>query len=221
MGDIPASNNMISAVFTNPRSGENPKVGDDITFSVKINNLEAGTFTNPNNTYYAAPQSLQSGQGIGHTHVSVQDLNNQQNPANPPNAQTFAFFKGINDASDGQGTLSADLPRGLPAGQYRVCSITSAANHQPVVMPIAQRDPQDDCVRFQVTENGAAGGGQNNRQNGGNNAGNNSQGGQGKGGQGQDQGQQCQSQSQGQRQQRGRGRGRFNRPRFAARDLIA
>jgi len=28
--------------------------------------------------------------------------------------------------------------------------MTAAANHQPVIMPVAQRGAQDDCVRFSV-----------------------------------------------------------------------
>ncbi|KAF2853785.1 hypothetical protein T440DRAFT_443563 [Plenodomus tracheiphilus IPT5] len=232
MGDIPASNKMISAVFTNPKNGDKIAPDTPITFSVKIDNLVAGTFTNPDNTYYAAPQALEGGLVVGHTHVSVQDLGGQENPTEPLDAETFAFFKGINDAGDGQGTLSADLAAGLPVGLYRVCSITSAANHQPVVMPVAQRGPQDDCVRFEVTNQGGGGnggqnngqnnGGQNNGQNGQNNGGqNNGQGGQqgqqgqqGQGAQGQQGGQGAQGQqggqgagAQGQQAQQGQGQG--------------
>lgn len=32
--------------------------------------------------------------------------------------------------------------------------MTSAANHQPVLMPVAQRGTPDDCQRFTVTGNG-------------------------------------------------------------------
>ena len=193
MGDIPAANKMVSAIFTSPTNNQDFDADSPITFSVKIANLQAGSFTNPDNTYYAAPQALQGGTVVGHTHVSVQDLNGQANPANALDAETFAFFKGINDAGDGQGTLSADLAAGLPAGLYRVCSITSASNHQPVVMPVAQRGPQDDCVRFTVGQgNGAAGNNQNGQGQG------QGQGQQGQGQQGQGQGQQGQGQGQAQ-----------------------
>ena len=69
----------------------------------------------------------------------------------PPPAGVFAFFKGINTAQDAQGILSADVTGGLPAGKYRVCTLSSASNHQPVLMPVAQRGAQDDCQRFTVT----------------------------------------------------------------------
>jgi len=207
MGDIPAANQMTSAMFKSPTNAQNIPANTAIKFSVKINNLVPGTFTNPDNTYYSAPQGLQGGVVVGHTHVSVQDLGNEANP-DPLDAETFAFFKGINDAGDGNGLLSADLAAGLPDGIYRACSLTSSANHAPVIMPVAQRGPQDDCIRFTVGDgfkNALDNPVQDNAQNGGagaNNGGNNgqNQGQQGQGQQGQDQGQQGEGQ-QGQGQQ--------------------
>ncbi|KAF1916120.1 hypothetical protein BDU57DRAFT_434582, partial [Ampelomyces quisqualis] len=150
MGDIPATNQMVSTVFKNPTNGQTIGSGEEINFTVQIANLQAGTFTNPDVTYYSAPQSLQGGQIVGHTHITVQDLNGDINTQTPPDAETFAFFKGINDAGNGNGELSAALAAGLPDGVYRACSMTSASNHQPVIMPVAQRGAQDDCVRFTV-----------------------------------------------------------------------
>lgn len=45
---------------------------------------------------------------------------------------------------------------GLPAGNYRVCTMTSSSNHQPVLMPVAQRGAQDDCQKFVVGGTGTA-----------------------------------------------------------------
>ncbi|KAF1361632.1 hypothetical protein EJ07DRAFT_110185 [Lizonia empirigonia] len=240
MGEIPAANRMVSAVFTSPQNGDVVQPNTAMKFSVQVANLQAGTFTNPDNTYYAAPQALQGGQVVGHTHITVQDLGGNANPTQPLDAETFAFFKGINDNGNGQGLLSADLADGLPEGFYRACSMTSSSNHQPVLMPVAQRGAQDDCVRFQVSANGGGGG---NNNGGNNNAGQNNanqgknqqqqqqgQQGQQQAQQGQQQGQQGQQQGQqGQQQGQqggggrggGRGRGRFGRPKFAARDFIA
>lgn len=154
MGKIPAKTKMISAVFTNPKNNDNVAANKDFTISVQMQNLAAGTFTNAARTYYAAPQDLSSsGTIIGHTHVTVQDTGNSLNPATPLDPTQFAFFKGINDDGNGNGLLSATVTGGLPAGNYRVCSMTSAANHQPVLMPVAQRGAQDDCVRFTVGGN--------------------------------------------------------------------
>lgn len=70
--------------------------------------------------------------------------------------QEFVFFKGINDAGN-QGLLKATVDKGLPPGNYRLCSMSSASNHQPVLIPVAQRGAQDDCVRFVVINTGGNG----------------------------------------------------------------
>lgn len=162
MGDIPSKSNMVSSIITFPTQGGNA-VQADTTFDIKVQmaNFVAGTFTNADNTYYSAPQQLQGGKVVGHTHVTVQDLGNTLNPTTPLDATQFAFFKGINDAGDGKGGLSATVTGGLPAGNYRVCTMASSSNHQLVLMPVAQRGASDDCTKFTV---GAA-----NNNNGGNN----------------------------------------------------
>lgn len=149
MGNIPAQNKMVSSILINPKHNDNLQANQDFNIQVKVNNFQAGTFTNADNTYYSAPQDL-NGQGeiIGHTHVTVQDLGNSLTPAQPLDASSFVFFKGINDAGDGNGLLTAAVAGGLPAGNYRVCTMFAAANHQPVIMPVAQRGAQDDCNKF-------------------------------------------------------------------------
>ncbi|MCJ1307728.1 hypothetical protein MMC25_001376 [Agyrium rufum] len=156
MGDIPASTNMISAIITNPTPGGTIEADQTFNISVQMQNLVAGSFTNPDVTYYSSPQELQGGKVVGHTHVTVQPLGNSLTPSTPPDPATFAFFKGINDAGNGNGLLQAVVTGGLPAGSYRVCTMTSSSNHQPVLMPVAQRGAQDDCTKFTV---GGGGGG--------------------------------------------------------------
>ncbi|KAA8909789.1 hypothetical protein FN846DRAFT_775964 [Sphaerosporella brunnea] len=164
MGDIPSQNNMVSSIIVSPQPGENIAANTPFNIQVQVANLAAGSFTNPQNTYYAAPQALSGGKIVGHTHVTVQDLGNSLTPNTPPDATTFAFFKGINDNGNGNGLLSASVTQGLPAGNYRVCTMSSASNHQPVLMPVAQRGAQDDCTKFTV--------GQGNNNNNNNQAGN-------------------------------------------------
>ncbi|KUJ15065.1 uncharacterized protein LY89DRAFT_128786 [Mollisia scopiformis] len=155
MGDIPAKTAMVSSVITFPTTG-GTQVQSDTTFniSVQMSNLVAGSFTNADATYFAAPQFLSGGQVVGHTHVTVQDLGNSLNPTQALDATQFAFFKGINDAGNGKGLLQAVVTGGLPAGNYRVCTMASASNHQPVIMPVAQRGTADDCTKFTVGGNG-------------------------------------------------------------------
>ncbi|TLD07438.1 hypothetical protein PgNI_10522 [Pyricularia grisea] len=169
MGEIPAATKMVSTVITNPKNGDKIPAQQSFNVQLKIANMKLGSFTNAQKTYYTAPQQLEGGVIVGHTHVTIQDMGGNQNPTQPLNAEQFAFFKGINDAGDGNGGLQAAVDGGLPAGNYRLCSMAGASNHQPVMMPVAQRGAQDDCVRFEVV-NGGGGGGNNNGNNNGNNA---------------------------------------------------
>jgi hypothetical protein len=170
MGKIPATNKMVSTVITNPKNLDTITEKQTFNVAVSIANMALGSFTNAQETYYSAPQDLDGGGNIiGHTHVTIQDVGNSLNPTKPLDATQFAFFKGINDAGDGNGDLTAEVTGGLPAGNYRVCTMSGASNHQPVLMPVAQRGAQDDCRYFTVA---AAGAGGNNNNNGGNNGGN-------------------------------------------------
>lgn len=155
MGDIPAKTAMVSSMITFPEFGSS-SIQSDTTFNitVQMSNLAAGSFTNADATYYAAPQQLKNGLVVGHTHVTVQDMGKSLNPTTAMDPTQFAFFKGINDAGDGQGLLSATVTGGLPAGNYRVCTMASASNHQAVLMPVAQRGTADDCTKFTVSGSG-------------------------------------------------------------------
>lgn len=66
---------------------------------------------------------------------------------------TFAFFKGLNTAAV-NGVLSATVTGGLPPGTYKMSSINTAANHQPVLVAVAQHGSLDDVVYFTVTTAG-------------------------------------------------------------------
>lgn len=138
MGDVPAQANMVSTIITSPKPGEDLKEGTTFNVVLQTSGLEAGSFTNPDVTYYAAPQELKNGRIIGHTHVTIQSLGSSITPNKAPNPATFAFFKGVNDVGNDQGLLTAVVKGGLPAGNYRVCTLSSASNHQPVLMPVAQ-----------------------------------------------------------------------------------
>ena len=110
-----------------------------------IINMEVGIFTNPNLSYFAAPQQLNSnGQIAGHSHFSIQAIKsfNQTTPINP---KEFAFFTAVNSASV-NGVLSEVVVGGLPVGFYKLSSINTAANNQPVLVPIVQRGALDDAV---------------------------------------------------------------------------
>ncbi|KAJ3995164.1 hypothetical protein F5050DRAFT_1675269 [Lentinula boryana] len=154
IGTIPSVQNMPSAKFQNPANGATIPANADFVITMNINNLDTGNFVNANENYFAAPQQLNGqGQIIGHTHVVIEALSDlaQTTPTNP---QQFAFFKGVNTAAV-NGAVTADVTSGVPAGAYRLCSINSSSNHQPVIVPIAQHGSLDDCVYFTASGDGA------------------------------------------------------------------
>jgi len=159
MGDIPSTENMVSTIITFPQPGQTLQANQTFNVTLQVSGLQAGAFTNADANYYSAPQGL-NGNGviIGHSHVTIQTLGNNINTPTPPDPSTFEFFKGIDNAGNGQGGLSAEVTGGLAPGVYRVCTLSSSANHTPVLMPIAQRGAQDDCTKFTVAENAGGSG---------------------------------------------------------------
>lgn len=149
MGVIASTSNMPSSKFTFPKNGGTVKANTEFTISMAINNLQTGNFVNAESNYYSAPQQVNSaGNIIGHSHVVIEKLNSldQTSTTNP---NVFAFFKGINGAAV-NGIVTADVTDGLPAGAYRMASINSAANHQPVLVAVAQHGSLDDMIYFTV-----------------------------------------------------------------------
>ena len=112
--------------------------------------MQTGFFVNAQENYFAAPQQLNNkGQIQGHSHVVIEQLDSIEQTVTT-NPQKFAFFKGLNDAAV-NGLLTADVTNGLPVGAYKLSSINSAANHQPVIVPIAQHGSLDDAIYVSFT----------------------------------------------------------------------
>lgn len=151
-GEIPASNKMPSTLIISPKNGEELKANKEFNVDIVVDNLVTGQFSDPDMEYNLVPQKINHhGLIFGHTHVTIQELNGH----NPPNSEEFAFFKGVNDKADASGLLTVDVvsedgKKGLPAGTYRICTMSGAFSHQPVIMPVAKRGAQDDCIRIRV-----------------------------------------------------------------------
>jgi hypothetical protein len=146
-GEIPNVLKMTSTIITFPKNAGTVIAGKNFTAVVKVKNLATGQFSDPVGDYYDRPQEL-NGNGVilGHSHITIQKLNGDK----VPDATVFAFFKGLNlAAKDGVLTQIVNLP--VP-GLYRMCTMASSFTHQPVVMPVAQRGPQDDCIRFRAVK---------------------------------------------------------------------
>lgn len=149
MGVIAARNRMPTCKFEFPANGATVPVGQPFTIRMAIQNLDTGFFVNAQQNYFSAPQQV-NGNGViqGHSHVVIQKLESlgQTTPLDP---ERFEFFKGLNGAAQG-GVLTAEVTNGLPAGVYKLSSINSAANHQPVLVAVAQHGALDDTVYFTV-----------------------------------------------------------------------
>jgi len=150
-GEIPNAKSMVSTIITFPENGCTLEANKNFTVEVKIININTGFFTDATTDYYDLPQQLGDNGFInGHSHIVIQQILSKDTPLDP---SLFSFFKGLNDAAvDGVlsqvvGTLKNP---GLPAGCYRLCTMSSSFSHQPVIMPVAQRGSQDDCIRFTV-----------------------------------------------------------------------
>lgn len=121
------------------------------TFTVKLNvaNLQTGNFVNAQQNYYAAPAQVNDkGHLIGHTHIVIQAVPSLDS-TDLLDARTFVFFQGVNSKAEGN-TVNATVTGGLPTGFYRMGSITTAANHQPALVAVAQHGMIDDTVYFTV-----------------------------------------------------------------------
>ncbi|KAH9922169.1 uncharacterized protein B0H18DRAFT_521462 [Fomitopsis serialis] len=167
MGMIAATTAMPSSKFVNPKNLDTVPANQNITIQMAISNLDTGNFVNPNTNYFSAPQQTSSSGVIqGHSHVVVEAIDSLTSTATTDPTK-FAFFQGFNDAAQ-NGILSATIAGGLPEGVYKMSSINSAANHQPVLVAVAQHGSLDDAVYFTVSNNG---GGNNNAGGNNNNAG--------------------------------------------------
>ncbi|KAJ7293833.1 hypothetical protein C8J57DRAFT_1042631 [Mycena rebaudengoi] len=147
IGNIPAQTKMPSGKFQSPKNGDTVAADTPFTVTMAVKNIQLGTFTNAQKTYFANPQTLNN-QGIiiGHTHFVIEAIPSLDSTA-ITDPTKFVFFKGINGAANGQGQVSAEVPApGLPAGTYRLGSIVTASTHQPAIVPVAQHGLLDDVV---------------------------------------------------------------------------
>ncbi|KAI0286630.1 hypothetical protein BGY98DRAFT_1092283 [Russula aff. rugulosa BPL654] len=154
MGVIAPSTNMPSAKFVNPSNLDIIKANTTFDIVMALRHLQAGEFTNPDSTYYSAPQQLNSANDvIGHTHFVIEELSSLRSTT-PSDPLKFTFFKGVNTAADSEGNVSVTVDGGLPAGVYKLSSINTSANHVPILVAVAQHGALDDQVYFIVTADG-------------------------------------------------------------------
>lgn len=150
MGVIAASTNMPSSKFVFPTNFATVKANTSFTVQMAIQNLNTGNFVNADENFFSAPQQIGAGGNInGHSHIVIESLDSLTTTT-PTDPTRFAYFKGLNDAAV-NGVLTADVTAGLPEGSYRLASINTASNHQPVLVAIAQHGAMDDMVYVSIS----------------------------------------------------------------------
>ncbi|CAG8596709.1 3015_t:CDS:2 [Paraglomus brasilianum] len=147
LGEVPDITKMTSTIIVQPENGQRIKAKKPFQIKILMSNIDLGNFDNPATQYNIFGQQLNK-KGIikGHSHVTIQDLGNGKKP---PNAEKIDFFLGLNGEAD-KGSLSVTVTEGLSPGLKRLCTMSGSFSHQPLVMPVAQRGAQDDCIRFVV-----------------------------------------------------------------------
>ena len=146
MGMIVSKDKLPSIRIQSPKNLDTVEANKNFTFTLKATNVTLGNFSNATGTYFAAPRQLDdNGQYLGHSHCSIQKTQSLTS-TEPLDPNTFDFFQGMNGAPEPDGTLSITVTGGLPAGTYRVCTITTASNHQQLDGPVAARATFDDCT---------------------------------------------------------------------------
>jgi len=151
MGVLAPSANMPSSKFLKPKNLDAIKAKTTFQIKMAVRHLDTGHFTNPDTTYYAAPQQLNAGNDIiGHPHFVIEQLSSVSS-TDLPDPSKFVFFMGVNAAADSDGNVSVNVTNGLPAGTYKLSSINSSANHAPVLVAVAQHGALDDQVYVRVS----------------------------------------------------------------------
>ncbi|PLW19864.1 hypothetical protein PCANC_09243 [Puccinia coronata f. sp. avenae] len=151
MGMIVAPDQMPSCKFRHPHNLSKLKASETFKIILEIKKMVTGRFVNANESYFFAPQQLskRTKEVIGHAHVVIQAIPDLKSTS-PLDPREFVFFKGIDNPVSEDGTSTVEVPGGLPVGAYRLASILTAANHQPVLAGVARRGTFDDVVYFVV-----------------------------------------------------------------------
>ena len=146
LGLLPSSAKMPATQITTPLSGSTiPVSALKVTLKVTNFNAVAG-----NKAYLSMPQQLgRNGFINGKIQLSIQKLD-----ANVADAADTLFFRVGGGVSDSVSNAVFNVPQSIiklaQGGRLRICSILGGDSLQPVVMPVAQRGAQDDCVRVFV-----------------------------------------------------------------------
>ncbi|KAJ3267789.1 hypothetical protein HDV01_004032 [Terramyces sp. JEL0728] len=157
-GLLPDVNKMVSSMISQPPSGATVDAAKGFQVVFKTQNLQTGFVADLEKQYLLIPQTVDPKTGFvqGHAQVSIQHIPDAQQ-AVP--ASSVEFFKVLDTKTGANGltTFKVNVPANAikTNGVHRICTVTATTSGQQVVMPVAQRGAQDDCIR--VTVNNANG----------------------------------------------------------------
>ncbi|KAG8931773.1 hypothetical protein FRC02_002180 [Tulasnella sp. 418] len=152
IGRIIPTDKMPASKFTFPPNGGTIKANEAFDITMAVQNMITGNKVNTQKSWYAAPQQLNGGVVLGYNNVVVETISSLDS-TDVNDASKFTFFKAIGEAA-ADGVVKATVTGGLPVGTYKLSSINSASNGQPVLVAVAQHGSLDDCIFFTVTEDG-------------------------------------------------------------------
>jgi hypothetical protein len=151
-GVIPDVSKMISTIITQPAFNAQIAVENGFNVQFTTKNLMAGNLADLRNEYLLIPQTVDANTGMiqGFMQVTVQKI---PDDGRAPTGTDIVFFDASDTRSNEQGITKFDIniPQGRikSRGLHRICAMASAASGQPVIMPVAQRGAQGDCIRVQ------------------------------------------------------------------------
>jgi hypothetical protein len=153
LGSLPSEDKMVSTLITSPEDGAVISAGEPFTSRFDVDNMELANFANPNTNFNAQPQTLNSNGIIkGHIHMVIQKLaEGESDSVVAPDAKVFQFFKGLDFQAQNGRTLEFTTSLTVP-GFYRLCTLSGANSHQSLMMPVARRGSQDDCIRLTIVK---------------------------------------------------------------------
>jgi hypothetical protein len=152
-GLIPDVENMVSALITAPADGSTQSASKGFKVTFIVTGMASGFFGNPATDFMKFPQSLDPATGRiqGVSALSIQKMTDKQAPP----GSKVEFFQLLKEKDDGNGQTRYTVniaPGALKStGIHRACTANLMAGLTPVIMPVAQRGAQDDCIRINVT----------------------------------------------------------------------
>ncbi|KAJ7087546.1 hypothetical protein B0H15DRAFT_297476 [Mycena belliarum] len=153
MGVLPSSAHMPTSKFTYPRNGEILAPDSPMTIGLAVTNLAMGNSADLTTSFLAAPQQLDANGNIrGRAFIVVEQLSASMFA--PTDPKLFKLFTGVNALPDSTGVVTTTIS-GLSTGFYRVSSIITATNGQPVLLPVLQHGAVNDAIYITVANGGA------------------------------------------------------------------